>query len=114
MSLTDLKKQLKDLRPKFGNTEDDLKKELDYHMRAKKAIENKERMDKVRAAKKSGSPQTPASVPASAPAPVKAPQQAGNTKEKKEKVPKTPAAPEEKVSAKKAALMAQLAALGSD
>lgn len=106
MSLTDLKKQLKDLRPKFGNTEDDLKKELDYHMRAKKAIENKERMDKVRAAKKSGSPQqAPASVPASA------------QKEKKEKVPKTPkapAVPEEKVSAKKAALMAQLAALGSD
>jgi len=107
MSLTDLKKQLKDLRPKFGNTEDDLKKELDYHMRAKKAIENKERMDKVRAAKKSG---TPEKAPASAPAPVKAP------KEKKEKVPKTPKAPapEEKVSAKKAALMAQLAALGSD
>jgi hypothetical protein len=106
MSLTDLKKQLKDLRPKFGNTEDDLKKELDYHMRAKKAIENKERMDKVRAAKKSGT-QTPASVPASVPAPVKVP---------KEKVPKTPKAPapEEKVSAKKAALMAQLAALGSD
>jgi len=73
-------------------------------MRAKKAIENKERMDKVRAAKKSGT-QTPASVPASAPAPVKAP--------KTPKTPKAPA-PEEKVSAKKAALMAQLAALGSD
>lgn len=104
MSLSDLKKQLKDLRPKFGNTEDDLKKELDYHMRAKKAIENKERMDKVRAAKKSGT------APASASAPAPAP------KEKKEKVPKTPKAPapEEKISAKKAALMAQLAALGSD
>lgn len=97
MSLSDLKKQLKDLRPKFGNTEDDLKKELDYHMRAKKAIENKERMDKVRAAKKSGT------APATAPAP----------KEKKEKTPKEKA-PEEKISAKKAALMAQLAALGSD
>jgi hypothetical protein len=101
MSLSDLKKQLKDLRPKFGNTEDDLKKELDYHMRAKKAIENKERMDKVRAAKKSGT--APATAPASAPI----------QKEKKEKTPKEKA-PEEKISAKKAALMAQLAALGSD
>lgn len=101
MSLSDLKKQLKDLRPKFGNTEDDLKKELDYHMRAKKAIENKERMDKVRAAKKSGT--APASP---APAPIQ--------KEKKEKVPKEKAPVEEKISAKKAALMAQLAALGSD
>jgi hypothetical protein len=98
MSLSDLKKQLKDLRPKFGNTEDDLKKELDYHMRAKKAIENKERMDKVRAAKKSGTaPATPVPAP----------------KEKAAKVPKEKA-PEEKISAKKAALMAQLAALGSD
>jgi hypothetical protein len=100
MSLSDLKKQLKDLRPKFGNTEDDLKKELDYHMRAKKAIENKERMDKVRAAKKSGTAPATAS-----PAPIQ--------KEKKEKTPKEKA-PEEKISAKKAALMAQLAALGSD
>ena len=110
MSLSELKKQLKELRPKFGNTEDDLKKELDYHLRAKKSLEAKERMMKVREAKKSTKVDSQAvvpGVPAPAPAPTpKAPKAPKAPKEKKEVAP-------EAVSAKKAALLAQLAALGS-
>ena len=108
MSLAELKKQLKELRPKFGNTEDDLKKELDYHMRAKKSLEAKERMMKVREAKKSNATGSPAAVPG-VPAPAPTP--------KAPKAPKAPKIPKEAgsevVSAKKAALLAQLAALGS-
>ena len=107
MSLSELKKQLKELRPKFGNTEEDLKKELDYHLRAKKSLEAKERMMKVREAKKSNAPGSPAVVPGvPAPAPMKKEKSPKPPKEKKEVAP-------EVVSAKKAALLAQLAALGS-
>ena len=98
MSLSELKKQLKELRPKFGKTEDDLKKELDYHLRAKKSLEAKERMMKVREAKKSKPEDVQNSLSVKAPKETKAP-----------KAPKAPKADD--VSSKREQLLAQLASL---
>jgi hypothetical protein len=91
MSATDLKKTLKDLRPKFTSVE----QEVEYHTAAKKALAAKERMAAVRAAKKANTAPKEEKKEAKTPA-----------KKKVETV-------EEVRSAKKAALLAQLEALGS-
>ena len=97
MTASELKKQLKEMRPKFASDEE----EIAYHTAAKKSLAAKERMAAVRAAKKSG---TEAKA-----TPVKEVKEVKG-KAKEEKVPKAT----EVVSAKKAALLAQLEALGSE
>lgn len=97
MSLSELKKQLKELRPKFGKTEEDLKKELDYHLRAKKSLEAKERMMKVREAKMNTPKETP-DIPK-------------KTKVKEAKEPKEAKEAKSDVASKREALLAQLASL---
>jgi hypothetical protein len=95
MTASELKKQLKEMRPKFASDEE----EIAYHTAAKKSLAARERMAAVRAAKKSGTPAQPEkSEKSEKKAPVKAVKE-----EKKTEV----------VSAKKAALLAQLEALGS-
>ena len=107
MSAADLKKQLKELRPKFTSTEE----EIAYHTAAKKSLAAKERMAAVRAAKSANKTAEKAPVekaPAEkAPAEKKAKKVKGEVKEEA-KAPET-----EIVSAKKKALLAQLAALGT-
>ena len=110
MSATELKKMLKEVRPKFGNSEEDLKKELEYHSAAKKALANKEKMAKVRearmAAKGKAVEQKEEKIP-NMPLVTqdKAPEQP--------KAKKTKAVSSEPVSERKAFLLAQLASLGS-
>jgi hypothetical protein len=107
MSTADLKKQLKELRPKFTSTEE----EIAYHTAAKKSLAAKERMAAVRAAKKGNTPAAPASAAPAAPAaPTEKAPKAPKVKKVKEEVKKEEI---EVVSAKKKALLAQLAALGS-
>jgi len=92
MSASELKKQLKEMRPKFTSDEE----EIAYHTAAKKSLAARERMAAVRAAKKGNTaPQTEEKKAVKTPA-----------KKKVETV-------EEVRSAKKAALLAQLEALGS-
>ena len=103
MSAADLKKQLKELRPKFTSTEE----EIAYHTAAKKSLAAKERMAAVRAAKSAN--KTTAAAPAE-----KAPAEKAPAEKKAKKVKEEAKAPEtEIVSAKKKALLAQLAALGT-
>lgn len=83
--MSELKKTLKELRPKFDSVE----KEIEYHRAAQKSLAAKERMAKVRAAKKSNISEF--EDPA--------------TSKTQKKIPE--------MSAKREALLAQLAALGS-
>ena len=109
MSATDLKKMLKEMRPKFGNTEDELKKELEYHASAKKALANKEKMAKVREARMAAKGKAVEKKEVThLNMPVMAQDKAPELKAKK-----TKAVSSEPVSERKAFLLAQLASLGS-
>jgi len=103
MSAADLKKSLKELRPKFTSVEE----EVAYHTAAKKALANKEKMAKLREMKKANKSGT-------APPPTASSQEGPVSPPPKKKAPKkTEAATPAPVSAKREALLAQLAALGS-
>ena len=112
MSAKELKKMLKEARPKFGSTEEDLKKELEYHSAAKKALANKEKMAKVREAKIKGKEEEksiPILVQEKAPVlPAVKAVKAVKAKAVKEDEPLS------QPSARKAFLLAQLASLGGD
>jgi hypothetical protein len=103
MSAADLKKSLKELRPKFTSVEE----EVAYHTAAKKALANKEKMAKLREMKKANkSDKAPLPTASSTEGPASPPP-------KKKAQKKTEAATPVPVSAKREALLAQLAALGS-
>lgn len=106
MSAADLKKSLKELRPKFTSVEE----EVAYHTAAKKALANKEKMAKLREMKKANKsdtapPPTASSLITEGPASPLPP--------KRKAAKKSEAATPAPVSAKREALLAQLAALGS-
>ena len=113
MSAKELKQMLKDARPKFGSTEEDLKKELEYHTTAKKALANKEKMAKVREARLERLSKVKGTE-AEKTDPVKAPKAPVKAKPKAEKAPVLPSMPSESPYSRKAFLLAQLASLGSD
>jgi len=132
MSATDLKKTLKELRPTFTSVE----QEVEYHQVAKKALANRERMAAVRAAKKCATnvstsdpsmAAAPGLIPAGAPkkaskvntvhlsmAPAPGLIEEGPVSPLPPKRATKKAAVEPPASAKREALLAQLAALGSD
>ena len=108
MSAADLKKSLKELRPKFTSVEE----EVAYHTAAKKALANKEKMAKLREMKKTNkSDKAPLPTASSTEGPV-SPLPPKRKAQKKTEA-ETPAAIPAPVSAKREALLAQLAALGS-
>ena len=104
MSAPDLNKSLKELLPKFTSVEE----EVAYHTAAKKALANKEKMAKLREMKKTNkSDKAPLPTASSTEGPV------SPLPPKKKAQKKTDAATPAPVSAKREALLAQLAALGS-
>jgi len=114
MSAKELKKMLKDARPKFGSTEEDLKKELEYHTTAKKALANKEKMAKVREARLTKGTEGEKKVQS---IPIvtqeKAPVLQEEKQKKAPKEKKTAVPSSEPLSMRRSFLLSQLAALGA-